>query len=446
MATLKSIKILHFGDDDMAVKHGTIGEFDSGIEDWTSYTERLEQYFVANNVGEDKQQATLLSVCGSQTYLLLKSLLAPVKPAEKSYEEIVQILKDYYQPKPTVIVERFNFHSRYRKQEETVANFVAELRKLAGHCQFGDSLSDMLRDRLVCGINDKWIQHRLLAEPDLTFKRAFELAQGLEIADRNLLDLETPQSEVVNVMKTRGTDYSCYHCGGKHRATDCRFKQLICYNCHKQGHLARVCKSKGRSERKEGPAEGLAVHRETFQVQYEEQGQQSEPEYALFHFSDRSLEPIVVSPLLKGVELLMEVDTGATRSIISQCTYQRLWSGADAPPLCSTTARLKTYTREVIRVLGEIQVEVSLNHQKENLSLLIVEGDGPSLLGRDWLQKVKLDWGKIHHMSESKLHTILGNHSSVFKDELGCVKDIKAKIYVEENGIPKFCRARRYAL
>ena len=139
----------------------------------------------------------------------------------------------------------------------------------------------------------------------------------------------------------------------------------------------------------------------------------------------------------------MEVDTVATRSIISQCTYQRLWSGADAPPLCSTTTRLKTYTGEVIRVLGEIQVEVSLNHQKENLSLLIVEGDGPSLLGRDWLQKVKLDWCKIHHMSETKLHTILGNHSSVFKDELGCMKDIKAKIYVEENGIPKFCRARR---
>ena len=124
---------------------------------------------------------------------------------EKSYEEIVQILKDHYQPKPTVIVERFNFHSRYRKQEETVANFVAELRKLAGHGQFGDSLSDMLRDRLVCGINDKRIQRRLLAEPDLTFKRAFELAQGLEIADQNLLDLERPQrSEVVNVMKTRG--------------------------------------------------------------------------------------------------------------------------------------------------------------------------------------------------------------------------------------------------
>ena len=204
-SSLKSIKILHFGDEDMAVKHGTIGEFDSGIEDWTSYTERLEQYFVANNVGEDKQRATLLSVCGSQTYLLLKSLLAPVKPVEKSYEEIVQILKDHYQPKPTVIVERFNFHSRYRKQEETVANFVADLRKLAGHCQFGDSLSDMLRDRLVCVINDKRIQRRLLAEPDLTFKRAFELAQGLEIADRNLLDLERPQrSEVVNVMKTRG--------------------------------------------------------------------------------------------------------------------------------------------------------------------------------------------------------------------------------------------------
>ena len=40
--------------------HGTLGEFDAGNEDWTSYSERLEQYFHANDVKDaDKQRAIL---------------------------------------------------------------------------------------------------------------------------------------------------------------------------------------------------------------------------------------------------------------------------------------------------------------------------------------------------------------------------------------------------
>lgn len=63
--------------------------------------------------------------------------------------------------------------------------FIANLRSLSEHCNFGDSLEAMLRDRLVCGINDGSIQKRLLAESKLTYQKAVELAQGLEAADKN---------------------------------------------------------------------------------------------------------------------------------------------------------------------------------------------------------------------------------------------------------------------
>ncbi|KAK3556351.1 hypothetical protein QTP70_007083 [Hemibagrus guttatus] len=46
---------------------------------------------------------------------------------------------------------------------------MAELWRLAEHCQFGDGLSDMLRDRLVCGLHSESMQKRLLTERDLTF-------------------------------------------------------------------------------------------------------------------------------------------------------------------------------------------------------------------------------------------------------------------------------------
>ena len=48
-------------------KHGSVGEYNSdGEEDWVSYIERLQNYFVANKVTtEAKKRAILLSVCGA---------------------------------------------------------------------------------------------------------------------------------------------------------------------------------------------------------------------------------------------------------------------------------------------------------------------------------------------------------------------------------------------
>lgn len=59
---------------------GTIAAFDSTIEDWATYIERVELYCDANSVQGDKKVAVLLSVMGAKTYSLLRSLIAPEKP------------------------------------------------------------------------------------------------------------------------------------------------------------------------------------------------------------------------------------------------------------------------------------------------------------------------------------------------------------------------------
>lgn len=46
----------------------------------------------------------------------------------------------------------------------------------------------MLRDRLVCGINDARIQRRLLSTVDLNLKKALETAQAMETAERDSKD------------------------------------------------------------------------------------------------------------------------------------------------------------------------------------------------------------------------------------------------------------------
>ena len=94
---------------------------------------------------------------------------------------------------------------------------------------------------------------------------------------------------------------------------------------------------------------------------------------------------------INKASLEMEVDTGAAASDISEVTYKTLWNRKcnERPPLKHTNVFLRTYTGERLRILGRIAVQVRYQKQEANLSLLVIGGDGPSLLGRDWIGKFR---------------------------------------------------------
>ena len=123
----------------------------------------------------EKQRAVLFSVCGAATYKLIKNLLAPTKPVDTTFKDIVKLLTEHYQLTPSRVVQRYLFNSCVHKQGESVATYIAEFKRLSEHCKFAGILEDMLCDSLVCGINDSHIQRHLLAEPDLTYKKVYEL-------------------------------------------------------------------------------------------------------------------------------------------------------------------------------------------------------------------------------------------------------------------------------
>ena len=81
--------------------HGSIGEFQGHPERWTEYIERLECYFTASDVATDKKQrAILLAYCGDVTYSTICSLVAPRKPTEVPYNDLVKLAQAHYNPRP----------------------------------------------------------------------------------------------------------------------------------------------------------------------------------------------------------------------------------------------------------------------------------------------------------------------------------------------------------
>ena len=109
-----------------------------------------------------QKRAVLLTVCGPQTYKLIRTLVASEQTGAVDYEVIVNKVKEHVNPKPSATVQRFLFNIRVQGPGESVADFVAELRRLSPNCEFGATLSELLRDRLVCGVREERVQRRFL--------------------------------------------------------------------------------------------------------------------------------------------------------------------------------------------------------------------------------------------------------------------------------------------
>ena len=431
---------------------GRIEPFNIKDDNWEDYWEMMRQYLVANNVdGNAKRTATFLTLIGKETYGLMNSLVAPAKPSSMKVEELNTILDNHLKPTPIVIAERCKFYSRTQGETETIAEYIAELRKLSIHCEFEGFLDEGLRDKLVCGIHTAGIRKKLLTEKKLTLQKAVELAKSMERADTESKSMESVSEVHVNALTYQGKKRRCYRCDAEsHLANVCRHKESICNKCNLKGHLAEVCRSRGKSfevtsgnnEYKGGNKRygntSVAVHHKDNQYDERESDDEEEIYYIKKMQTKDSLE---IAMKVNGKEMEFEIDTGSGLTIISETTYKRHFADK---VLQRSKVIVKTYSEERLGVLGKNDTMVEYQGKSYGgLKLYVIKGDGVNLLGRSWLAKIQLDWQSIFKKDRSRIYytkilsgatgaekirldELIKKYASIFTDGLGTIKDFKA--------------------
>ena len=156
------------------------------------------------------------------------------------------------------------------------------------------------------------------------------------------------------------------------------------------------------------------------------------------HVKERS-PPIVVRVCVNRVNLDMEVDTGASVSLISQENCTRLFPNC---PLNATEVRLQTYLGEALPVVGSVVVHVEYDGQKADLPLIVIKGKGPTLLGRTWLKQILLNWPSICYAAQPELSNLLDKYKEVFEDGLGTFRGYEAKLEIDLQAQPRFNKDR----
>ena len=429
----------------MASLLGSIEQFDPKYGDWSEYTERLEQYFLANDINDDKKQtAVFLTVIGSDTYSLLRNLLTPEKPSQKPVEELIQILSEHLNPKPITIAERYKFYQKEQIEGESLGDYIAGLRKASEHCEFGTFLNEALRDKFVCGIIDKYIRKQLLAERDLDIQRAVQLATGFEEANtQNSLMSKNKTQTFKTHLKEENThkvfsqkhgnppSQRCFRCLSKaHLANICPYKNYSCRKCRNIGHLAKACRRSAENTNK---------------LEDEQTPESaSEEESEVFINNIKGNDAFTIELLVNNKNTKFEIDTGSSITIVSEKDFNRSHL-VETTSLERTNTIIKTYSGEKLSVLGRFNAKIEHNEGVYNNFIYVVKGNGSSLLGRDFLRQCKIDWASVNKIDVS-LNKLIEKYPLLFSEKLGKMKNFQAKINVKPGSTPKFSKGQKRSI
>ncbi|UYV64628.1 K02A2.6-like, partial [Cordylochernes scorpioides] len=357
------------------------------------------------------------------------------KMEAQTYELIVKKIRQHLEPKKKIIPQRCLFLKRTQRENESVSEYLRELKHLASNCSFGEMLEMMLRDRFVAGLTSESLQKRLLQEDDeVKLERVFALAVSYELAEKDAKELHEKEVARVtsHIERIRKSKYSptkenfasatkertCYRCGMKnsHLAPACPQKFKTCYKCRKIGHLSNVCKAKGNAQ-KSGYVQQQNI------------------------FSLKSGTEVKIALTVDGQILNGIVDTGSPVTLMPKSIFEKLWR---AKPLIPTAINLKSFCNNPIKVVGERKVFVK--EANMSLRLIVVDESIPEiLLGREWLKFLNINYSKllnVNKISESCIDSLIGSYANLFKDELGCLKYVKLDINIKKEEAPVFCKAR----
>ncbi|KAJ3634375.1 hypothetical protein MTP99_011256 [Tenebrio molitor] len=72
------------------------------------------------------------------------------------------------------------------REEESVDEYVTQLKQLSEHCEFGTLSESLIKDRLVLGIRDKNVKDRLLRTKNLDLVKAVEICKAAEITNKQM--------------------------------------------------------------------------------------------------------------------------------------------------------------------------------------------------------------------------------------------------------------------
>ena len=153
-----------------------------------------------NKIDSDDKAQVFLTLVGPSAFEIITNMCIPDDPATKSYTDLIKITETHFRVSRNTVTERVVFWERKQKVGESIVQYIVELKMLSRHCNYGEQLSENLRDTFVSGFTELSIRRKLLSIKDLTWDIAQQETVSWEAAQCDAQYRVRPEakSETVN--------------------------------------------------------------------------------------------------------------------------------------------------------------------------------------------------------------------------------------------------------
>ena len=161
-------------------------------ENWRRWKQHFELYLDASGIGEksEKSQATtLLHVVGPEALEVYNTFKWDHDGDGMKVKPIMAKFEAYCNPRKNVTWERHIFNTRNQLPGESIDHYGTDLRTKAKTCEFGELADNLIRDRIVEGVNDDGLRSRLLSKNDLLLQKALDICRAGEATSTQMKSL-----------------------------------------------------------------------------------------------------------------------------------------------------------------------------------------------------------------------------------------------------------------
>ena len=151
------------------------GEPTSVNQRWIKWVRNFETFAIASGCTEDGQKRQLFLHCAGPD---VQDILETLTDTGNTFAQAKTKLDNYFKPKDNIPYNRHLFRQCGQQPDETIAQYVTRLRKLAASCNFADAKDDFIRDQVVEKCKSNVLRRKLLAEADLTLAKVLTIAQA----------------------------------------------------------------------------------------------------------------------------------------------------------------------------------------------------------------------------------------------------------------------------
>ena len=148
-------------------------------ENWKRFKRSWNNYEIASNLKAESKEyrcAVFQTMIGDAALQKLEGFAFGENESENDIDVVLNKFEEFCVGSTHEAFESYRFNVRNQQTNETIDAYVAELRKLAKGCNYGDQEDRMIRDRILVGTNSAEVQKELLKNTTLTLKTAIETA------------------------------------------------------------------------------------------------------------------------------------------------------------------------------------------------------------------------------------------------------------------------------